>query len=361
VLSFSAGANDGPVKLQNGPTLPEVWRTTPFGTPEYVSEDPDGRYLYVYSRSGLLRLNAETGAEEQRVTGILKEGMVMCMKKRRFLVWGPIHPDTAYIDVYQYPEATRLRRIPMPNGGGGMSGWRVVMSDDEEYMAASGKDGAYVWLMETGEHVWTLPRSDQGQVAGYPFVSCWTRDSTRLIISQSIGARYSREILCWDVLENRRVWKRIAGTPNDNPTFGASITEDGKRIIFHTSEQLDVHEFPSMDLVYSHWNVQPKVLASSNGEYLIVGPRRHPTDGLISNRNLSLIRPDTKAEVVLDTQAFYPRFWKNGFLYVASAIPPGNLLLHKLRFDWATSVQEEPAPAVLTITPNPCPESGLVR
>lgn len=333
---------DAPNTVQaERPSLPEVWRTIyPDLTvaPMRVVEDPDGRYVFALD-GNLARINATTGVQDWRLETKLESGstlgMYMFTSKPLFFTSGYSRGfKTGEIQFRSYPSGDSIRTIIEP-----LAGAPVIVSDNEKYFAATGApvNSIIVWDVETGQKVWTLPG-----VGYYQFASCWTRDSTRLIVTTHLSAT-TREVSCWDIENNRLVWKKVIGGLELSTGL---MSGDGKRMIYHNRDY-EVREFPSLQLVYSTTTIRPlNIISSQDAWHLLINY------GSLVVQTVA----DGSIREIDSVSGGIAQSSQQGFIYRW-----GYNFLQKLRFDWAVSVPDPTPPVIRAFFPNPCVGSGVLE
>jgi hypothetical protein len=319
------------------PSLPEVWRTAlEVGGKTQIAEGRDGEHVLAWGERSLASYNSHTGAREWELNpGYYIGNLVMFSTKDLYLMFGGSgQNDITLIQTRRYPTSEVIRTIIEP-----LAGAPVTVSDNEKYFAATGApvNSIIVWDVETGQKVWTLPGGDY-----YQFASCWTRDSTRLIVTKHLNSA-TREVSCWDIENNRLVWTRTIGGLELSTGLRS---KDGRRMIYHYRDY-EVREFPSLQLVYSTTTIRPlNIISSQDAWHLLINY------GSLVVQTVA----DGSIREIDSVSGGIAQSSQQGFIYRW-----GYNFLQKLRFDWAVSVPDPTPPVIRAFFPNPCVGSGVLE
>jgi len=227
--------------------------------------------------------------------------------------------------------------------------YAAVVSDNEKYVAATNtvSFNITVWDLETGNVKWTLPNQYTSQQS-----TCWTRDSTRLMVTSALSTIGPLVVTCWDIEQNSIVW---TDTTNGGIVSGI-MNEDGNHIIYHEAGstnlgRYEVWEFPDFRLVHKSDSITSRYLVvSDDGKELVV-----------TNGGLFILHADDGALQQIDSLGGGIAGCVSSEYLYRWGFRDGAGFMQKLQFDWNTTVEEPDPFKLVGLFPNPCSNQGHVE
>ncbi|MBS1561518.1 MAG: T9SS type A sorting domain-containing protein [Bacteroidetes bacterium] len=345
------------------PSLPSMWRTE---LPSYGARTaelgPDGAYVFVFDEGKLRRLRGDNGAVDWSedfvffgLGGFVENRQIAMLKTTPyFIICGDV-VDTngdyySLLQLRRYPSGQLVREQLFPSFIQG----NAVISDNDKYMAVT-RNGYYtVFNVLTGDTVWSHPKIIPTSIA-----SCWTRDSTRLLIGQALEGNNHMMLACWDIEKNVEIWNR--SLPGNE--IASEMSVDGKRILFHSlprngAGDYTLLDFPSLNVVSTTASTGLSsncMLASPDANFAIV-TARSTKNGERQNMALFEMQSGIDREIDSVDGLLSSRIIENSFVRY------GSRFVQRLRFDWATDVGSTVDRAAEPgLIPNPCQSVSTIQ